>query len=89
MFYNSMNFHSIKSIVAASDIAFSLDTSLDDFLNESDKWTFGDAPHVLVKPFVFERAFYDYFGDQDDVVAKFKPLFNEILEAEAMIDVAQ
>jgi hypothetical protein len=45
-----MNFHSIKAIVAASDIAFSLDISLDDFLNESDKWTFGDTPHVLVAP---------------------------------------
>jgi hypothetical protein len=84
-----MNFHSIKSIVTASDIAFSLDASLDDFLNESDKWTFGDAPHVLVKPFVFERAFYDWFSDQEEIVEKFKPLFIEILEAEAMIDVAQ
>ena len=84
-----MNFHSIKSIVAASDIAFSLDISLDDFLNESDKWTFGDSAHVLVKPFVFERAFYDWFSDQEEIVEKFKPLFNEILEAEAMIDVAQ
>lgn len=84
-----MNFHSIKSIVAASDIAFSLDISLDDFLNESDKWTFGDSAHVLVQPFVFERAFYDWFSDQDEIVEKFKPLFIEILEAEAMIDVAQ
>ena len=84
-----MNFHSIKSIVAASDIAFSLDISLDDFLNESDKWTFGDSAHVLVQPFVFERAFYDWFSDQEEIVEKFKPLFNDILEAEAMIDVAQ
>jgi hypothetical protein len=84
-----MNFHSIKSIVAASDIAFSLDISLDDFLNESDKWTFGDSAHVLVQPFVFERAFYDWFSDQEEIVEKFKPLFIEILEAEAMIDVAQ
>jgi hypothetical protein len=84
-----MNFYSIKSIVAASDIAISLDVSLDDFLNESDKWTFGDTPHVLVKPFVFERAFYDWFSDQEEIVEKFKPLFNEILEAEAVIDVAQ
>ena len=84
-----MNFHSIKSIVAASDIAFSLDISLDDFLNESDKWTFGDTPHVLVRPFVFERAFYDWFSDQEEIVEKFKPLFNQILEAEAVIDVAR
>ena len=59
-----MNFHSIKAIVAASDIAFSLDISLDDFLNESDKWTFGDTPHVLVAPFTFERAFYNWFSDR-------------------------
>jgi len=84
-----MNFYSIKSIVAASDIAFSLDISLDDFLNESDKWTFGDTPHVLVRPFVFERAFYDWFSDQEEIVEKFKPLFNQILEAEAVIDVAR
>ncbi len=84
-----MNFRSIKSIVTASDIAVSLDISLDDFLNESDKWTFGDTPHVLVKPFVFERAFYDWFSDQEEIVEKFKPLFNQILEAEAVIDVAR
>jgi hypothetical protein len=33
--------------------------------------------------------FYDWFSDQEEIVEKFKPLFIEILEAEAMIDVAQ
>ena len=84
-----MKTYSLPAIVPASEIAFSLDTSLDDFLNESDKWTFGDTPHVLVAPFTFERAFYNWFSDQDEIIEKFKPLFNEILEAEAMIDVAQ
>jgi hypothetical protein len=88
-FYNSMKIYSLPVIVPASEIAFSLDASLDDFLNESDKWTFGDAPHVLIAPFTFEREFYKWFSDQDDIIAKWKPLFNQILEAEAMIDIAQ
>ena len=88
MFYNSMKTYSIKA-VSATSIEESLDVSLSDFLNESDKWTFGDSIHTLVKPFVFERAFYDWFSDQDEIVEKFKPLFNEILESEALIDVAQ
>jgi hypothetical protein len=83
-----MKTYSLKA-VSATSIEESLDISLDDFLNNSDKWTFGDSTHTLVEPFVFERAFYDWFSDQDDIVAKFKPVFNQILEAEALIDVAQ
>lgn len=83
-----MKTYSIKA-VSATSIEESLDICLDDFLNESNKWTFGDSVHTLVQPFVFERAFYDWFGDQDELVAKFKPVFNQILEAKAFIDVAQ